>query len=177
MIERCYNSENSGYYNYGGRGIRICEFIRVSPENLLSIVGPRPKGLSIDRPNNDGSYSCGFCAECKSKQWCLNVRWATRTEQNRNQRDLNYITISGVTKCLAEWASIYGLKRSAVNARYMRGFRGEDLVKPRRTAFTHTINGVTRTIGEWAEILNKDQSTLREQWGIKGTSGYVRRQK
>ena len=175
MIERCYRTSNSGYYNYGGRGIRICEFIRAGPENLFSIVGKRPKGLSIDRPDNDGNYSCGSCAECKSKGWKKNLRWATAYQQARNQRDLNYITINGVTKCLAEWAEFYGLHRSTVNARYIRGARGEDLFKPKKENLTYTSDGVTRPICEWAKIYGKDQSTLRDRWNIKGQGGYIRR--
>lgn len=74
-IGRCYNINNPKYPDYGGRGITMCERWRTSFANFLADVGPRPKGLSLDRfPNNDGNYEPG------------NVRWATPKEQSANRR-------------------------------------------------------------------------------------------
>jgi hypothetical protein len=72
--ERCNNPNGKSYANYGGRGIK---FLFTSFEEFLAELGskPEPKRLySLDRINNDGSYEPA------------NIRWATRTEQNRNQR-------------------------------------------------------------------------------------------
>src|SRR5947207_2055986 len=38
MIHRCYNTTNQDYTDYGGRGIRVCESLRVSPLNLLMLI-------------------------------------------------------------------------------------------------------------------------------------------
>ena len=59
------------YANYGGRGIK---FLFTSFEQFFAELGPRPKGKSVDRINNDGHYEPG------------NVQWATRSEQRKNQR-------------------------------------------------------------------------------------------
>jgi hypothetical protein len=59
------------YTNYGGRGI---QFLFDSFEQFYAEIGPRPAGLTLDRIHNDGHYEPG------------NVRWATRSEQNRNRR-------------------------------------------------------------------------------------------
>lgn len=75
MLARCYNPKNKHYRDYGGRGITVCAAWRESFEAFLADVGHKPhSGLSLDRINNDGNYEPG------------NVRWATATQQARNQR-------------------------------------------------------------------------------------------
>lgn len=87
IISRCYNKNNKSYKYYGQRGISVCENFKHSACNLYNIIGERPsKTHSIDRINNDGPYSCGFCSECVSKTWSLNVRWATKSQQAFNRR-------------------------------------------------------------------------------------------
>ena len=73
MIYRCSNPNLRIYKYYGGRGITVCERWHEF-ENFLQDMGERPKGLSIDRINNDGNYEPGNC------------RWATTSEQASNQR-------------------------------------------------------------------------------------------
>lgn len=70
---RCRNTKDAAYSNYGGRGIE-CRFETFA--EFLDAVGLRPSDKhSLDRyPDNDGHYEKG------------NVRWATRTEQNSNRR-------------------------------------------------------------------------------------------
>lgn len=76
MIARCYNPKHEYFYNYGGRGITVCDEWRQSFSAFFSHVGKRPSaGHSLDRyPNNDGNYEPG------------NVRWATRKQQSQNRR-------------------------------------------------------------------------------------------
>jgi hypothetical protein len=69
--KRCTNKKTAGYKNYGGRGIK---FLFSSFQQFFSELGPCPPGKTLDRKNNDGHYELG------------NVRWATRHEQNSNQR-------------------------------------------------------------------------------------------
>ncbi len=144
MKQRCYNPNNPSYHRYGGRGIRVCGFLRHSARNLCSVIGVKPNNreISLDRINNDLNYSCGNCINCLERGWELNIRWATRRVQNRNKQCLNLITLHGETHCLSEWAEIYGLPRSGVSARYMHGIRGEDLFRP----FTHERDSKGRWI-------------------------------
>lgn len=70
---RCFNENNKDYVNYGGRGIIMCERWNKF-ENFLEDMGECPEGLTLDRINNNGNYEPGNC------------RWATHSEQNKNQR-------------------------------------------------------------------------------------------
>jgi pentatricopeptide repeat protein len=73
MMQRCYNPNHKAYASYGGRGIcvdgRYHSFV-----NLLADMGEPAPGMSLDRIDNDGDYAPG------------NLRWASRSEQQRNQR-------------------------------------------------------------------------------------------
>lgn len=75
MIGRCENANRPKFKDYGGRGISVCGRWRKSFQNFVNDMGvPINPLLSLDRKDNNGAY-------CRS-----NCRWATRTEQNRNQR-------------------------------------------------------------------------------------------
>ncbi len=171
MIQRCFNKNIPGYSAYGAIGITVCEFLRATPRNLLDLIGHRPDDKpSLDRINNRGSYTCGQCAECVTKDWTMNVRWANRTEQNRNQNDLHYFTFNGVTKCLSEWAEHFGISDRSVRARIRYGWPVEKLFTPARQPVTVEVNGVARSVGELAKEIGIDQSTLRGRIRI-GLSG------
>lgn len=76
MKTRCYNKNFMYYYNYGGRGITICDEWKNDFKIFYNwaIKNGYKEGLTIDRINNDGNYEPNNC------------RWITRAEQNRNQR-------------------------------------------------------------------------------------------
>jgi hypothetical protein len=76
MITRCENPHKTGFKNFGGRGVKVCDEWRNDFATFLAYVGRKPSPKhSLDRwPDNDGDYRPG------------NVRWATTKEQRANQR-------------------------------------------------------------------------------------------
>jgi hypothetical protein len=69
--QRCNNPNDKSWENYGGRGIR---FKFSSFEQFFAELGKKPKGMTLDRKDNNGHYEPG------------NVRWATWEQQRENQR-------------------------------------------------------------------------------------------
>ena len=76
--QRCYNKNTPQYKDYGGRGILVSEeFLldKVAFFNYVSsLKNSGEKDLTLDRTDNDKGYERG------------NLRWATRSVQNNNQR-------------------------------------------------------------------------------------------
>lgn len=134
MLRRCYEKNYHAYSRYGGDGIFVCEFLRASPANLITLLGERPSGNhSIDRIDTNGSYTCGICAECLLKGWPSNVRWATPLIQNRNRNCVTPITYHGQTQYLSDWSKITGIPYRTLITRRGRGDTGEDLFRKRHS--------------------------------------------
>lgn len=117
MKRRCYDKNHESYHNYGGRGIEICDSWLNSFENFLEDMGQRPEGFSLDRVDNDKSYSKDNC------------RWATRKEQASNTRRNIRITFQGKTQILSEWCVELNLDYNLVKERLSRGWLPKDAFK------------------------------------------------
>lgn len=108
---RCLNPNDKGYKNYGGRGIRMCDEWLNSFETFIKDIGFKPtEKHSLDRIDFNGDYKRDNC------------RWATRIEQNRNQRKNVFITHNGVSKTISEWSEIIGIYGTVIKARIKRGW-------------------------------------------------------
>ncbi len=109
MRARCKYPSATGYENYGGKGVKVCPRWD-SFAAFLADMGPAPEGMSIEREDGDGDYEPSNC------------RWATRTEQNRNQCDLRFLTMDGETLCVSAWAERAGKPGKLLYARLNRGW-------------------------------------------------------
>ena len=92
---RCDNKKATGYANYGGRGILVCDRWKNSFSLFYRDMGERPSFYhQIDRIDNDGNYEPDNC------------RWVTAAENGQNRRTniLNWYMVRSIRR-------IYNLKR------------------------------------------------------------------
>lgn len=109
--QRCNNSNNPQFHNYGGRGIQVCNawnnsydaFYEWAMSNGYDETGDR-KLQTLDRADNNKGYSPDNC------------RWVSMKVQGRNRRD--NVKIGG--KCLSEIGGQYGISASVVKYRQVR---------------------------------------------------------
>jgi hypothetical protein len=119
MQRRCFCSSCSGYRNYGGRGITVCDrwLGDYGFSNFLNDVGPRPSNsVSLDRINNDGNYEPGNC------------RWTSKREQIRNSRTIHPITINGRTLSIIEWCELFHIPYRRTKSRISVGWDPIDAI-------------------------------------------------
>lgn len=107
MRQRCGDGPHASK-DYGPRGIRVCERWQTF-ENFYADMGPRPRGMTIDRKDPNGNYEPSNC------------RWATRQEQATNKRNTHFITWNGKTQSAAQWERELGLGQNVVAQRIKKG--------------------------------------------------------
>jgi hypothetical protein len=90
MVRRCTDRGFWKFPTYGGKGIRVCRRW-LSYKNFVADMGERPKGKTLDRVDNLGSYT---------KQNC---RWADRKTQARNSGIATQAEAFGERKSFVEW--------------------------------------------------------------------------
>lgn len=108
---RCLNPKHKAYPEYGGRGITICDRWlngadgRTGFECFFDDMGPRPVGKTLDRIEVKGNYEPSNC------------RWATKREQQQNQRRAIYYNVGGVQVPLKKYARRLGICYESVRFR------------------------------------------------------------
>jgi hypothetical protein len=180
MKNRCLNSADQAYHRYGAKGVTVCsEWL--SFECFVKDMGPRPKGMSLGRIDNNKGY-------CKD-----NCRWETKTQQNRNRSNCRRVTIEGVTKNLSEWAEEFNLSRRTLTCRLDSGLTSlKELSRPVRKKTVRApskvkagtvieVDGISRNITEWAKACGVTRTAIAQRikygWTPEKAVSTVRKQR
>lgn len=99
MRQRCLNPNHKFYSAYGGRGITICNEWNSYLE-FLQEMGEAPEGFSLDRIDNNKSYSKANC------------RWASSNTQQNNRRCNVKLAWEGKEYSVKELAARLGIKEA-----------------------------------------------------------------
>ncbi|GHV74233.1 hypothetical protein AGMMS49940_15350 [Spirochaetia bacterium] len=110
MLDRCYREKAQNYYNYGGRGITVCNEWRNNFQAFYdwAMENGFDESLTIDRIDENGNYEPGNC------------RWATSGQQSINKRNTIILEYKGEEKTLVEWAEQLKLSRAILYKRIKR---------------------------------------------------------
>jgi hypothetical protein len=106
MLGRCYNTNSTGYKNWGGRGLRVCDRWLIY-DNFKEDMGTRPESTSLDRIDNSIGYEPSNC------------RWSTSEEQNNNTRATHKIKLMGKEMSISQWSKYLGIPRSTLSSRIL----------------------------------------------------------
>lgn len=117
MLQRCCNPKVPNYERYGARGITVCDRWKKSFKHFVEDMGERPQGFTLDRINNNESYSKENC------------RWADSKQQSRNKSNNVFITYQGSLYILADFIKEYNLKTTTTVAKLKKGFTPNQIVK------------------------------------------------
>ena len=145
MKNRCLNKKNHAYFNYGGRGIIICDRWINDYDAFYEDMGERKKGQSLDRIDTNGNYELNNC------------RWATMKEQQNNRNDNIFVTYKNETLSISCWAEKLGIKKSTL-------FRRLNIAKmPIEIAFSMKLTSpeMGRRSG-WKELTTHEKSNKKE---------------
>lgn len=119
MNQRCFNSNNSEFYAYGGRGISVCSEWRNDYLKFKewAIDNSYNDALSLDRINVNGNYEPSNC------------RWATQEIQCNNKRNTRRYLLNGQMYTINDLSKMSGLSKEVIKHRLNQyGWDVEDAI-------------------------------------------------
>lgn len=121
MKQRCLNPKATGYQNYGGRGIVVCErWLTFAP--FLADMGPKPaREYTIERDDVNGGYEPGNC------------RWVTRHAQYWNKTNTVRLPYRGLVWSLAHLCDVLDINHGTMWNRMNRAIPVEMALNMPRT--------------------------------------------
>lgn len=95
MMSRCHNPNNQDYYNYGARGIWVCEEWKKNTDSFCewALINGYQDDLSIERIDSGRGYSPDNC------------KWADPLDQGRNTRRVK-MTLENAIKIRSQYSAI-----------------------------------------------------------------------
>lgn len=117
MKERCSNKNFKQYADYGGRGIKVYEYLEKDFKSFLYWCirgGGYKPGLELDRIDNDKDY----CPQ--------NCRFTTHKVNNRNKRNNRWVVFNNEKRLLIELCEEYSMVYKTVTGRIKKGMSVHD---------------------------------------------------
>lgn len=163
MKDRCDNSNNQYYYNYGGRGIAVCKRWYVFNNFFKDMGFPPTRQHTLERRNNNKGYSK------------INCYWATKKEQQANRRNNIILEYKGEKLILAEWARKLNMPFRTLAARLGYGWSIDDAINTpvtkKRDLSRIELNGKVKSLLEWCNEhtipYEPVKLRLRKGWSVK----------
>lgn len=118
MRHRCNLPTATGYDDYGGRGIRICEEWNDFAAFWTDMGPTWAPGLTLDRIETNGHYEPRNC------------RWATALQQANNRRNNNVIPTPLGPMTVSDAAREFGVNRNTIFRRIRDGWDRHKLLQP-----------------------------------------------
>lgn len=112
MKNRCTNPNNKNWPLYGGRGI-VYDPTWEDFAIFFADVGPRPRGTTLNRVDNDGPYNKTNC------------NWATAKEQANNRSSNKILSFAGERMTVAQFATKQGIRQDTLLFRIKAGWSVE----------------------------------------------------
>ncbi len=144
MIRRCNNPRAAGYKNYGGRGISVCREWEESFEQFCKDIVAIPKGMQIDRIDNNGGYNPRN----------IRIVYASENMRNRRARTKTKRTWTVINRKISENQKVW-----VVNGRAFKACR--------EAAEFHKVT--KRTIRRWCDGAINNSKYIEAR---KGCSSY-----
>lgn len=109
MLQRCNNTKNPEYKNYGGRGISVCQEWHNFPCFMEWALGAGyAPSLTIDRIDNNLGYGPENC------------RWVTQKTNNNNKRTCKTFKFFGELLTVSQASEKFGIDRGTLQHRIFR---------------------------------------------------------
>lgn len=116
MNKRCHGSDPGLIKNYKDRGISVCEQWRKDPAQFFKDMGPRTKGMTLERVDNSKGYSPENCV------------WASMKTQQNNKRTNVVLELHGRRMTISQWANELGMSKNTIWFRVKRGLSHKEVL-------------------------------------------------
>ena len=169
---RCLYPNATGYKDYGGRGIGICEEWKNSYESF------RAWALSNGYDPNAPYGKCMIERIDVNKDYCPeNCKWVDRTEQANNTRRNHFITFQGETLTISQWGEKLGIDKKKLWERiYLYEMPPEKALSTEKNLGETYLeyNNEVHNLKEWSIITGIHVQTLSSRlhklhWSIEKT--------